>query len=249
MLCREDASPTAQSVVALVPDAVAARGRSPAGGADGVRVPVAPADQKPSEVIEQRTIAVVICIIMLVAFVAMMVVPMQTAEELETGTFGALRLAATSGRSSPRRRSPACSTRRRGRADGRAHGPRDPRPAAVLGAALALTVSLVGFGLLLGLLVRNANTINTYGGFLLFPFIGLAAAVFFVDAGSFADDPRLLPFSQGTRLLFDGVSRSSRSSRARSRGWCSAGWSARRATRCWRGSREPARGVASGPAA
>jgi hypothetical protein len=34
-------------------------------------------------------------IIVFVTFVAMIVVPIQTAEELETGTFGALRLAAT----------------------------------------------------------------------------------------------------------------------------------------------------------
>ena len=38
---------------------------------------------------------VLIVIVLLVGFVAMMVVPIQTAEELETGTFGALRLAAT----------------------------------------------------------------------------------------------------------------------------------------------------------
>jgi hypothetical protein len=64
----------------------------------------------------------------------------------------------------------------------------------------------VGFGLLLGLLVPNANAINTYGAFFLFPLIGLAGAVFFVDSGIFMTVLNLLPFSQAAKLLGDGVS-------------------------------------------
>ena len=52
-------------------------------------------------------------ILLFVIFVAMMVVPMQTADELETGTFAALRLAAKGSETSPPRRSPATSTEQR----------------------------------------------------------------------------------------------------------------------------------------
>jgi hypothetical protein len=37
-------------------------------------------------------------------------------------------------------------------------------PLLFLGAAFALIVSVVGFGLLLGLIIPNSNAINTYGG-------------------------------------------------------------------------------------
>ena len=90
----QDASPAAQSVVALVPDALAsAAGRTPAARTD-VSV-VASADQEPYELLEAGALSALVMIALHVAFVATMVVPMQTAEELETGTFGALRLAAS----------------------------------------------------------------------------------------------------------------------------------------------------------
>jgi ABC-2 family transporter protein len=94
VLVAQDAPPAAQSVVALVPDALArTAGREPP--ARTQIQSVAPTDQKPADIIDQRALAVLIMIITLVGFVAMMVVPIQTAEEVETGTFSALRLAAT----------------------------------------------------------------------------------------------------------------------------------------------------------
>jgi ABC-2 type transport system permease protein len=146
-------------------------------------------------------------VVMVVVFVGLMVVPLQTAEELETGTFGALRLAAS--------------------------GPEILMAKALVGyvyaavavaitvaltdlpmddlpqfaaAAAALIVTLVGFGLLLGLLVRNAGALNAYGGVLVVPVLGVAAAVFAVDSGIMRTVLVLLPFSQAVRLLADGIS-------------------------------------------
>ena len=202
VLVQRDASPTAQSVVALVPQALS---RQPTAQ---VRVQsVGAVDPKPYEVIDQRTLTILIVIILLVAFVAMMVVPIQTAEELETGTFSALRLAAT-GREILTSKEVA----------GFAYGLGGVAVTVVLtrlevhnpwlffGAALALTVSLVGFGLLMGLLIPNSNAINTYGAFLLFPFVFLAAAAFFVEGGVFGAILDVLPFSQAAKLLADGLS-------------------------------------------
>jgi hypothetical protein len=206
VLVSQDASPTAQAVVALVPDALTrAAGRTPAAR---TRVSsVAPAHQKPYDIIEQRSLAVLLVIILLVTFVAMMVVPIQTAEELETGTFGALRLAATG---------PEILAAKA--LAGFAYGLGGigvtvlltkldvADPLLFFGAAFALIVSLVGFGILLGLLLPNSNAINTYGAFLLFPFVGLAGAVFFVDSGILVTILDVLPFSQAARLLGDALS-------------------------------------------
>ena len=74
-------------------------------------------------------------------------------------------------------------------------------------ATAALIVTLVGFGLLLGLLVRNAGAgPNAYGGLLVVPVLGAAAAVFAADSGIMRTVLDLLPFSQSVRLLADGVS-------------------------------------------
>ena len=73
-------------------------------------------------------------------------------------------------------------------------------------ATAALIVTLVGFGLLLGLLVRNAGALNAYGGLLVFPVLGAAGAAFAVDSGIIHTVLDLLPFSQSVRLLADGVS-------------------------------------------
>ncbi len=206
VLVAADATPTAQSVVALVPDALTrAAGRRPTAQAQ-VRS-VAPADQKPAEIVGQRALMVLIVIVLLVGFVAMMVVPIQTAEELETGTFGALRLASTG----PEILAAKASA-------GFLYGAAGigltvlltkldvAHPLLFFGAALALIVSLVGFGLLLGLLIPNSNAINTYGAFFLIPLVGLAAAVFFVESGIFLTILDLLPFSQAAKLLGDGLS-------------------------------------------
>src|ERR1044072_3993063 len=73
-------------------------------------------------------------------------------------------------------------------------------------ATLALTVSLVGFGLILGLLLPHTNAINSYGASFLFPLIGAAAAVFFLDSGVISTILDCLPFSQAAKLLGDAVS-------------------------------------------
>jgi len=166
VLVAQDAGPTAQGVVGLVPDALArASGRTPA-AQTRVRA-VAPADQQPYEIIDERPLAILIAIVLLVTFVAMMVVPIQTAEELETGTFGALRLAATGPEILAGKALAGFIYALVGVALTVVITNLEiDAPVAFFAATLALVVSLVGFGLLLGLLMPNANTINTYGAFL-----------------------------------------------------------------------------------
>ena len=173
ILLDENASPTAQSVAALVDDAVAAAaGRPPASTVAVRRLPVASSDREPADVIDSATILVVVCLLMLLGFVALVVVPMQTAEEIGSGTFGALRLAATG--SEILAAKALC---------GLLYavvgtlltmfvtGVDVHDPLRLYGGALALAISLVGFGLLLGFMSGNANQINTYGGFLVLPVI------------------------------------------------------------------------------
>ncbi len=206
VLVGQDASPTAQSVAALVPDALTrAAGKTPAATATVSTVP--PADQKPYEIVEQRSLAVLMVIILLVAFVAMMVVPIQTAEELEKGTFGALRLAATGPEILAAKATAGYLYSLLGVAATLLLTRLDVEdPLLFVGATLALTVSLVGFGLLMGLLWPNSNAINTYAAFFLFPLIGAAAAVFFLDSGVVMTILDLLPFSQAAKLLGDALS-------------------------------------------
>lgn len=206
VLVAQDASPAAQSVAALVPDALTrAVGRTPVAQTE-VRS-VAPASQKPYERFEPRTLAVLMVIILLAAFVAMMVVPIQTAEELESGTFSALRLAATGPEVLSAKALAGFIYGLLGVALTIMFTKLDVHaPLLFFGASLALTVSLVGFGLLMGLLIRNSNAINTYAAFFLIPLVGLGSAVFFVDSGAFSAILDILPFSQAAKLLADGLS-------------------------------------------
>ena len=64
--------------------------------------------------------------------------------------------------------------------------PELPRPALFAVATLLLVLSMVGFGMVLGLVTRNANAINSFGAFLVFPLVGIAMAVVFVTSGIFA---------------------------------------------------------------
>ena len=207
ILVSEDASPTAQSVIALVPDALTrAAGRAP-GAQTQVRV-VAAAHRTPAGLLESREINVLLMIVLLLVLVAMMVVPIQIAEEIETGTLGALRLAA-----------PAPEILAAKALAGLLYGLAGVAltvllthihvhdPLLLFAAAFALSASLVAFGLMIGLLWPNSTAINTYGGFLTLPLIGLAAAALFgVNLGAFATILDLLPFPQATKLLADSLS-------------------------------------------
>jgi hypothetical protein len=206
VLVGQDASATAQSVVALVPDALTrAAGKTPSATATVNTVP--PSDQKPYEILEQRSLAVLMVIILLIAFVAMMVVPMQTAEELEKGTYGALRLAVTGPEILAAKAIAGYLYSILGVAATLLLTKLDIADPLLFGAAtLALTVSLVGFGLMLGLLLPNSNAINSYGAFFLFPLIIAGGAVFFVDSGVALTLLDCLPFSQAAKLLGDALS-------------------------------------------
>lgn len=206
VLVSEDATPEAQSVIALVPDALTrAAGRSPTAQAQ-VQV-VAATDRKPIDALQSRTVTVVLMVALLVVFVAMMVVPIQMAEEIETGTLGALRLAATGTEVLLAKALAGLIYGLAGVGLIVALAQLDvPHPLLFFGATLALAVSLVGFGLMMGLLWPNSSAINTYAGFLTVPFIGVAFAALFVDSGIGATILAVLPFAQATKLLADGLS-------------------------------------------
>ena len=206
VLLPENATPTAQAVVAAVPQAVAAAAdRPPTTDVRIRRLPVSAADREPAQVLETRTILIVISIVTLLGFVALIVVPMQTAEELGTGTFGALRLAATGPEILAAKALSGLIYAAAGTAVTLLVTRVSPANVALFfAAAVALAISLVGFGILIGLISGNANQINTYGGVLFIPIVGLAGAVLFVDSGVLGVLLDVLPFSQGTRLLFDG---------------------------------------------
>lgn len=204
LLVPADADPETQSVVSLVPNAASDR----APPADVNVQPVATDNRLAADVLGARSVTILIAIVMLAAFVALMVVPIQTAEELETGTFGALRLAATG---------PEILAAKA--AAGFLYSAAGviltvvitdlalDSPVPFVLAAVGFVVSMVGFGLLLGLITANSNAINTYGGFALIPFIGLALAPLFVPADAAFDTVLdVLPFSQATKLMGDGMS-------------------------------------------
>ena len=207
VLLPEDASPEAQTVARIVPDAVAALAkRPPASQVRVEQVAVDQARQTPAEIVELPTLIIAASIVTLAGFVALLIVPIQTAEELETGTFGALRLAATG---------PEILTAKA--LGGLVYGlagtaiivaitrPELPRPVLFAVASVLLVLSMVGFGMVLGLVTRNANALNTYGAFLVFPLVGLAVAVMFVTSGIPATALDLLPFSQAMKLLVNGL--------------------------------------------
>jgi ABC-2 type transport system permease protein len=206
VLVAADATPTAQSVVALAPEALARAAGRP--GATQTRVQVvAPADPRPVDIVGPRAVTILFSIIILVTLVAMMVVPMQTAEELETGTYGALRLAATSREILAAKALSGYVYASAGVAVTvlltklEVHD-----PLRFSAAVFALIVTLVGFGLLIGLLIPNANAINTYGAFLLTPLVAVAIAVFVVGPGIVATVLDVVPLSQAAKLLGDSVS-------------------------------------------
>jgi ABC-2 family transporter protein len=206
VLLPENATPSAQGLAALVPEAVT-RASGQRAVASVRSATVALTDQKPGDIIDRRQLIVLISILLLVCFVAMLVVPMQMAEELETGTFGALRLAATG----PEVLAAKALAGFVYGAGGVAltvviTGLAINDPLTFFAAAVGLIASLVGFGLLFGLLIGNANVINTYGAFLILPLLALGAMVFFIDGGWFSTVLDILPFSQATRLLGSGMS-------------------------------------------
>lgn len=199
------AGPAAQGVAAFVPGALAR--------AAGLETPVEVRvrayelrERKPADVVGQRQVTVLITILLLGAFVAMMVVPMQVAEEVEAQTFGALRLAATGPEVLAAKALAGLAYTAAGVVLTVVLTGLDVHePVAFAAAALGMVASLVGFGLLLGLVVGNANAINTYGGFGLLPLLALGSAVFLVDEGWPLTAFDVLPITQAMRLMADAL--------------------------------------------
>lgn len=79
------------------------------------------------------------------------------------------------------------------------------RPFAFAGVLLLLTVALLGIGLLLGSVFKNANQINTWSGFLLIPFVAPVFAVGFPLPGLVDIVLQALPTSQTMRLALNAL--------------------------------------------
>jgi hypothetical protein len=148
-------------------------------------------------------------LVITVAFVATMVVPIQLAAELELDTFSALRLAASEPEILAAKALAGCTYAAVGSVLTVAlTGLHVEAPVQFAAAAAGLIVTMVAFGLLLGLLVPNAGALNTYAGFLVAPLLAAAGAAFAVDSGIIGTVLDLLPFSQAVRLLADASSSS-----------------------------------------
>nr|MDQ3044546.1 hypothetical protein [Chloroflexota bacterium] len=68
-----------------------------------------------------------------------------------------------------------------------------------------LSVSLIGFGLLLGSLFRSANQLNTWSGFLLTPVLAPAFMVGIPLPPAIETALRLFPTSQATMVAVNGL--------------------------------------------
>jgi hypothetical protein len=148
-------------------------------------------------------------LVIAVAFVATMVVPIQLADELETDTFSALRLAASEPEILAAKALAGCIYAAVSSVLIVAlTGLHVDAPVQFAAAAAGLIVTMVAFGLLLALLVPNAGALNTYAGFLVAPLLAVAGAAFAVDSGIIGTVLDLLPISQAVRLLADAASSS-----------------------------------------
>ncbi len=153
--------------------------------------------------------AALFSVVITVAFVATMIVPIQLADELETDTFSALRLAAPEPEILAAKALAGFTYAVVGSALTVAlTGLHVEAPAQFAAAAAGLIVTMVAFGLLLALLVPNVGALNTYAGLLVVPLLATAGAAFAADSGIIGTVLDLLPFSQAVRLLADAVSSS-----------------------------------------
>ncbi len=73
-------------------------------------------------------------------------------------------------------------------------------------AVMALSVTLLGFGLLIGGLFRSANQLNTWGGFMLFPLLAPAFAVGLPVPGWVQTIFDVIPTSQAIKVMIDSMS-------------------------------------------
>jgi hypothetical protein len=79
-------------------------------------------------------------------------------------------------------------------------------PALFAGAVALFSVTLIGFGLLLGGLFRNANQVNTWSGLFLLPVIGPAFAVGYPLPAAVGAALAVLPTSHAAQLAINGMS-------------------------------------------
>ena len=174
------------------PGRAGARGGAGAGGTATVEVVARARSRTPVDIIGSEAFSTLFAILLFVDFVAMMVVPIQTAEELETGTFA--RPAAG------RDRRPRSWPPRRSRVPLGAvgvgltvvdHRARRARPRCCSSARRSHSSSASSAsGCCWGCWSRTRTRSTPTPGSCSSRSIGLAVAVFFVDSGIVATDPR-----------------------------------------------------------
>jgi len=165
-----------------------------------------PDDRNLFEQVGMRRFLVLGTVMFLVAMIAMLVVPIILAEEAEKKTLDALVMIASygdvvTGKALVGLAYVAVSvalmlgiTRIR------------PENVVAFGAAIGLlSVTLIGFGLLLGGLFRNANQLNTWSGVFLLPVLTPVFLVGLSDPGWLVALLQALPTSQGARLAINGL--------------------------------------------
>ncbi|MGA7670974.1 MAG: ABC transporter permease [Nitrolancea sp.] len=79
------------------------------------------------------------------------------------------------------------------------------RIALFVGALLALSVTLIGFGLLIGGLFRSANQLNTWGGVIMLPILAPAFAVGLPIPDWLNTIFDFIPTSQATKMMIDSM--------------------------------------------
>ena len=169
----------------------------------------APLEDEPAvfDVVGLRRYSILATVMFLIAMVAMLAVPVILAEETEKKTLDALVLIASHADVIAAKAlvGLAYVVATVGLQLGLTGlWPEDP---VVFGAAvLTLGVTLIGFGLLLGSLFRNANQLNTWSGFLLMPVIAPVFLVGLPVPDRVEAVLSALPTSQATRLALNGLS-------------------------------------------
>lgn len=192
---------------ALTPALRQLAGQAPPAKIESSASKVNPSNQSVFERLGLRTYFVLVMVIFLIAMICLLAVPTILADETEKKTLDALVMVASYGDVIVSKALVGLCyivvasallinlTRLRPSA-----------PVTFVGSLLLLSLAMLGLGLLLGQLFKNANQLNTWSGFLLAPMVAPAYLVGF-------DMPHvvnilldILPTSQATRLAMNGLS-------------------------------------------
>jgi ABC-2 type transport system permease protein len=153
-----------------------------------------------------RTWSVVVAVVLMISMVSLLVVPVVLAEEAEKKTLDALVLIA----------SPVDVIVAKALLGIAYIGVAVPflmqitnidpdSPPAFYGSVALIALALLGFGLLIGSLFRNANQLNTWSGIILIPVVAPAFAVGIPAPGFVRSLAAVMPTGQGMKLLLNSA--------------------------------------------